>query len=59
MLEQIDKEEDRLIPVEDAIDFVRRELVPHFPPQPAETWKTYLTDWLQNFLHKKCFQQNS
>jgi len=33
ILEQIDKEEDRLISIEDAIRFVRENLIPHFPPQ--------------------------
>jgi len=36
LLEQIDKEEDRLISIEEAIEFVRDKLVPHFPPQPPE-----------------------
>lgn len=34
MLEQIDKEEDRFISVEEAAAFVRNKLTPHFPPQP-------------------------
>jgi D-alanyl-D-alanine carboxypeptidase len=34
LLETIGKQEDRLISVEDAVEYVRENLVPHFPPQP-------------------------
>lgn len=33
LLEQLDKEKDRLISIEDVIEFVRENLTPHFPPQ--------------------------
>ncbi len=36
ILEQIDKEEDRPISIEEAIAFVREKLVSHFPPQQLD-----------------------
>ncbi len=36
IVEQLDDEEDRLITVQDAITYVRENLIPHFPPQPMD-----------------------
>ncbi len=37
LLEQMAKEEDRLIGIEETLEYVRNKLVPHFPPQPLES----------------------
>jgi D-alanyl-D-alanine carboxypeptidase len=34
LLETIEEQEDRLISVEETVEFVRKNLKPHFPPQP-------------------------
>lgn len=36
LLEQVAEEKDRLIGIEEAMEYVRNKLVPHFPPQPPE-----------------------
>ena len=36
-MEQIAEEEDRLIGIEEALEYVRNKLIPHFPPQPLES----------------------
>ncbi len=37
LLEQVAEEEDRWIGIEEALEYVRNRLVPHFPPQPLES----------------------
>ncbi len=36
LLDQIEEQEDRLISIAEAINFVKEKLTPHFPPQPLE-----------------------